>query len=283
MRFLLWAALLAGAGQVSAETTYLGTYVWEGAGPRFGGMSAIEVQPDGQHFLAMSDRSMFISGTFLRAGDQITGVVEDARSLLRSINGDPLTGEWGDSEGLALDPDGNIYVSLEGFARVRVQRGLDGAPRLLPVARDFIGMQQNAALEALAVGPDGAIYTIPERSGRSDRPFPVYRSVQGVWDIPFSIPRRDAFLVSGADIGPDGRLYLLERDFTGLGFRSRVRRFDLTGGAEEVLLETDTGTHDNLEGIAVWADTLGIRITMISDDNFRFFQETQIVEYRVSD
>ena len=283
MRFLLWAALLAGAGQVSAETTYLGTYVWEGAGPRFGGMSAIEVQPDGLHFLAMSDRSMFISGTFLRTGDQITGVVEDARSLLRSINGDPLTGEWGDSEGLALDPDGNIYVSFEGFARVRVQRGLDGAPRLLPVARDFIGMQQNAALEALAVGPDGAIYTIPERSGRSNQPFPVYRFVQGVWDIPFSIPRRDAFLVSGADIGPDGRLYLLERDFTGLGFRSRVRRFDLTGGAEEVLLETGTGTHDNLEGIAVWADTLGIRLTMISDDNFRFFQETQIVEYRVSD
>ena len=89
MRFLLWAALLAGAGQVSAETTYLGTYVWEGAGPRFGGMSAIEVQPDGLHFLALSDRSMFISGRFLRTGDQITGVVEDARPTSGSCKAPP--------------------------------------------------------------------------------------------------------------------------------------------------------------------------------------------------
>ena len=49
----------------------------------------------------------------------------------------------------------------------------------------------------------------------------------------------------------------------------------------EVLLTTVTGTHDNLEGLTVWKDAAGLRATMISDDNFRFFQQTQIVDYRL--
>jgi hypothetical protein len=283
MRLLSLMILLAGAGPAVAGTTYLGTYVWAGPGPRFGGFSAIEVQPDGLHFLVLSDRAMMIDGVFERADGLITGVTEAGRHLVRDIKGDAMVGRWADSEGLAVAPDGQIYMSFEGLPRVRVQNGVEGGPRLLPAPAEFQAMQENAALEALAIGPDGAIYTIPERSGRQDRPFPVYRFQAGQWDVPFSIPRREEFLISGADIGPDGLLYVLERDFTGLGFRTRVRRFDLTGGGEEVLLETDTGTHDNLEGISVWADNLGMRITMISDDNFRFFQETQIVEYRVTD
>ena len=76
---------------------------------------------------------------------------------------------------------------------------------------------------------------------------------------------------------------MLERDFLGIGFRSRVRRFDLTGGNEQVLLETRLRAHDNLEGISVWQDEQGLRMTLISDDNFRAFQRTEIVEYRLTD
>ena len=36
-------------------------------------------------------------------------------------------------------------------------------------------------------------------------------------------------------------------------------------------------------GIAVWEDGQGIRITMISDDNFLFLQRTELVEYRIRD
>jgi len=91
-----------------------------------------------------------------------------------------------------------------------------------------------------------------------------------------------------ADFGPDGRLYVLERQFRGLmGFASRVRRFRLGMDrllAEETLLETAVGLHDNLEGLSVWRDAGGaLRLTMIADDNFSFFQRTEIVEYRVAD
>jgi hypothetical protein len=144
-------------------------------------------------------------------------------------------------------------------------------------------MQTNASLEALAIDSDGTLYTIPERSGGATQPFPVFRLRNGIWDQPFSIPRRGAFLVTGADIGPDGQLYVLERDFLGIGFRSRVRRFDLTGGNEQILLETRLRQHDNLEGISIWQDDQGVRMTLISDDNYRAFQRTEIVEYRLTD
>ena len=86
-------------------------------------------------------------------------------------------------------------------------------------------------------------------------------------------------------IGPDGKLYVLERDFRGLrGFASRVRRYAMEDdkiGPPEHILTTSLMQFDNLEGIAVWADGQGIRITMISDDNFLFVQRTELVEYRV--
>ncbi len=148
-------------------------------------------------------------------------------------------------------------------------------------------MQNNSSLETLAIDAEGALYTLPERSGKLSRPFPVYRYRGGTWDQPFSIPRRPPYLPVGGDFGPDGKFYLLERHLNGIfGFQSRVRRFDLgpdqvTG--EKILLETKTGTHDNLEGIAVWQDAEGFtRITMISDDNFKSFQRTEFVEYRLT-
>ncbi|WP_299349376.1 hypothetical protein [uncultured Shimia sp.] len=57
------------------------------------------------------------------------------------------------------------------------------------------------------------------------------------------VPRLDGFDPVGADFGPDGRLFILERGFNGVGFRSRVRRFDVTeGGAQNEVEVLRTGT-----------------------------------------
>ena len=110
----------------------------------------------------------------------------------------------------------------------------------------------------------------------------------GAWDAKLSVPRRGRFSPVAADFGPDGRLYVLERAFRAVGsFSSRLRRFDLGADGltgEATLLETPFELHDNLEGLSVWRDDQGVlRATMISDDNFIFVQQTQIVEYRLPD
>ncbi|MCG3269149.1 esterase-like activity of phytase family protein [Yoonia sp. I 8.24] len=277
MRLICALGAIVWGACATADTTYIGSYLWTSDNPQFGGISAIYLSGDGLEFIAVSDRSFFVTGNITRV-DGIITAVENAQ-----ITSMTDTGTQGDSEGIAVAKSGAIYVSFEGVHGVRQFDGVDGASTPFPTADAFAGMQNNSSLEALAIAPDGALYTIPERSGRATRPFPIYRFKNNAWDQPFTIPRRGAFLVVGADIGPDGNLYILERDFTGFGFRSRVRRFDLNGQNEELILETGPLFHDNLEGISVWDDGVGMRITMVSDDNFRLFQRTEIVEYRISD
>ncbi|SEP63642.1 hypothetical protein SAMN05428995_101357 [Loktanella sp. DSM 29012] len=291
MRALIVAALAllvgcqsVGDAQAEPTVTYLGRYVWTDSDPAFGGLSGLELNADGTRIWAQGDRGVLWTGVVTRDGDQVTGITTDPPRVLRISTGEPVSGATADPEGLALSADGTLFVSFEGLARVAAYPDLDGPAVRVPRPDMFRGLQNNSALEALAIGPDGALYTLPERSGGTHRPFPVYRYAGGVWTTVFDIARTDAFLPVGADIGPDGLLYLLERDFTGFGFRSRVRRLPLDGSASELLLQTRTGTHDNLEGISVWRDDAGdIRLTMVSDDNFRWFQTTEILEYRVSD
>ena len=285
-QILFLLTLLAGCGQVFGETaapgvTEVGRFLWTDPDKEFGGLSGIDLSPDGRTFTAVSDRGTLWQGTVERKGQVVSGMTVAHKARLHDARNRPLDG---DSEGLALSPDGTIYISFEGPARVLAYDTPDGAATALPHPREFNTMERNGALEALAIGPDGALYTMPERSGQARRPFPVYRFRDGRWSVAFSIARTDTFVPVGADIGPDGLFYLLERDFTGIGFRSRVRRFDMTGGQAQTLFQTATNTYDNLEGLAVWRDTTGaIRLTMVSDDNFKFFQQTQIVEYRVTD
>ena len=269
-------ALAACAPQVTAEPV---SYRWIEDDPRFGGLSAIEITDNGTRLTAISDRAMFVRARILRDDNgDITGVTDTQFTALQ-----PATGRQPpDSEGIA-QKDGITFVSVEASHRILRFGDITTRPTALPQHPDFAGLQPNSSLEALAIDAQGTLYTIPERSGRMTRPFPVYRFRDGAWDIPFTIPRRGEFLISGADIGPDGRLYLLERHFTGLGFQTRVRRFDLNGGSEETLFTTTTGTHDNLEGISIWTSPKGLRMTLVSDDNFRFFQRTELVEYHISD
>lgn len=282
LRFLCLLALLR-AVPVYAEAIYLGSYDWRINDPQFGGFSAIEVSADGMHFVALTDRSSIARGTFIRDGELIIGVELSAFRRLLGPTRAPLADAFSDSEGLAIGPDGTLYVSFEGDDGIRSFADLDRPGSDLISTPAFAEFQPNSALEALAIGPDGALYTMPERSGLATRPFPVFHLQDGVWDQPFALARSGAFLIAGADIGPDGKLYVLERDFAGVGFRSRVRRFDLDGSNGETVLLTGLRTHDNLEGISVWQDAQGLRMTLISDDNFRMFQRTEIVEYRLTD
>jgi hypothetical protein len=273
----------AGAPGVHGLVT---SFDWVENDPAFGGLSAIEVSDDGSTFTALSDRSTVFTGHLVRDDTgQITRITDVIIAPLLAENGQPLTRDFDDSEGLAIAPDGTVFVSQEGPARVLRYGHTEDAASILTSPPAFSAMQHNSSLEALAVSSSGALYTLPERSGATDRPFPVFRYANGRWTQPFTIPREGDYLPTGADFGPDGMLYILERNFQGIaGFQSRVRRFSETGAGGETVLETYLGQHGNLEGLSVWRDTNGaIRLTMISDDNYRFFLRTTLVEYAITD
>lgn len=268
---------------------FLSAFVWRGDDPELGGMSGIAVTPDGAGFVALSDYGFWTRGRFRRdARGAIAGIEAPPLRPLQSAEAGRILPGRPDSEGLALAPDGSAYVAFEGMApRVRRYAALDGPAENLPRPGEFRGMTFNASLESVAADARGWVYVLAERPRNSPARYPVYRFRDGRWDRAFFLPRRGGFAAVDATVGPDGRFYLLEREFRGLGgFATRVRRWALDGagqpGPEEPVLETPGGRHDNIEGLSVWRDAEGrLRLTMIADDNFRFFLRTEIVEYRL--
>lgn len=285
---LLALALAAPAAQGGAPRLALDArVVWSEPDPAFGGFSGIEMTEDGAGFLAVSDRGAWASARLARSGDgRLTGVELTGFGPLRAIDGDSLGGDEVDAEGLAIAAEGGLYVSFESFHRIRRYDDIEGPAARVPAHPEFDRLRDNGGIEALAIDADGVLYAIPERSGLQERPFPVYRYADGRWLDALSVPRTGKWLVAGADFGPDGRLYLLERDFSWVGgFATRIRRFDLgPAGLDEgeTLLENGMGSTDNFEGISVWRDAAGeTRITLIADDNFFPLQSTAIAEYRL--
>lgn len=281
--------LAAVAAPAAPRLEFLSSYAFDIDSPFFGGFSGLEVDDEGAAFWAVGDQGAYLRGQIVRNGEAISEIRDlDLARLIHSERKEPMPGSHRDAEGLARLPDGRLFVSYELYHRVWGSDPETAQSIYMDDHPDFAGMQKNSSLEALAVDADGALYTLPERSGELTRPFPVYRLANGEWSQPFSLPRRGEYLPVGADFGPDGQLYLLERDFNGIfGFANRVRRFTIEDGkvtGEVTLLETTTGTHGNLEGIAVWtAPDNTLRVTMIADDNFKAYLDTKIVEYRLVD
>ena len=297
-RFAITFGLLLLTGfQGSAEPQppegFLGRFVWRMSDAEFGGLSAIELAEDGQSFVALGDKGMFLRATVQRDTDgNVTRLAAGPiRPLRAETNDQPLAGRRSDSEGLAIGLDGLAFVSFENRTRVARLDLETGMTRDLEGHPDFARLPRNGSLEALAIAPHGALFAVPEDppEDASMGGFPVYRWADGVWSVAATLPRRGRFLAVAADFGPDGRFYLLERDFRPLGgFASRLRRFDITKtgevGGEVTLFVTPFALHDNLEGLSVWRDDQGrLRATMISDDNFIFVQQTQIVDYLLPD
>ncbi|WP_039018500.1 esterase-like activity of phytase family protein [Halocynthiibacter namhaensis] len=267
------------------QAQYLSSFAPGNVIAGFGGLSALEISEDGNRFFVLSDRAILFEGQFARNQTQISDMLIAPAMSLRDVDGQEFRGKSGDSEGLALSKNGNLMLSFEGVPRLSSvpdthAETIDLIRHTRPDA--FRQLPENAALEALAVDENGAYFTLPE-DPRDGGDFPVWRYRHDLWDQPFAIARHDGFLAVGADFGPDGMFYLLERKLAFPGFASRIRRFTITGdhiSEGEVILKTTPGQHDNLEGISLWRDDQWrIRITMVSDNNYFILQTTEFVEY----
>ncbi len=277
--------MVSSAGH-AADLEHIGTFKWSYPNDDFGGISGLWISDDGSQLEAVSDRGHFVVGSITRQDGVISDVqVSQFAPLIGRDNAD-LSGILVDAEGLARSSDGKRFVSFEGNPRVWRYDTLASRPEWTHKWDRFWKLQRNSGLEALAIDADDTLYAVPERSGAWERPFPVYRLKNGTWDDAIKLDRSGKFLVVGADFGPDGALYLLERTFEWLGgFRTRIRKFELADSGVStgvVLFESRLGQFDNLEGIATWIDDTGrTRLTLVSDDNFSIFQSTQLVEFVV--
>ncbi|WP_299047474.1 esterase-like activity of phytase family protein [uncultured Tateyamaria sp.] len=268
---MLWRSGLALILCATAALSDPLTFVWRTALdadlPRFGGFSAIEMQTQ-DAAIVLSDRGSAFAFSI------------DRRA--RHVAARPVGIAWADrdTEGLAW-ANGQLFFSFEGPAEVGRSNG-----RVLPRAPSYREFPQNGGFEALAGTPDGILYAIPERPASNSARIPVLQLNSGRWSVLTHLPSLDGFSPVGADLGPDGYLYLLLRSFSPVGFRSQVARLDPSDptGSFTPLLTTALGAYGNLEGLAVWQSQSGATcLTMVSDNNFLSLQRSELVEYALTE
>lgn len=290
MRFRLAVALATLAGAIwlgnvqqddSGPAQFSSAVALPSNPPKLGGFSGIELTPTGQDMLLISDRGRVVRGHLTRQDGHLTAANLDPVAPLMTSQGRRVRGKGNDAEGLALAADGTVFVSFEGVHRVLAYDPGRSRARDLPIPAAFARLPGNGGLEALALDPTGALIALVERAALRG-PTAFRLAPQGWQPLP-GYHRNRGFLPVGADLGPDGRMYILERHFIGLGFSSRVRSFqiDATGLHDpQLILTTRPRQHGNLEGLSVWRDTQGkIRLTMVSDDNFLSLLPNELVEY----
>lgn len=280
---LVACTLPANADPVLQRETML---IWQGKADWFGGFSGIEVRDQGETLHLITDKGRLINARMQREEGRLVAITNTNWRKIRYTNGIGVKGPFTDSEGLAIAPDGRIFVTFENRHRLAEVDPATGVMTQMPGHPDFRTFAKNSGLEALAIHPDGRLFALPERSGSRRTPFNMYTFGGNTWQITGQLARHGPFLPVGADFDANGMLYLLERAATPLGFRSRIRRFDPDQTTRGVitLLTTGPAQYDNLEGISVWTDAAGqTRLTLISDDNFLSIQRTQVVEYLLTE
>lgn len=272
---------VAGAPAIGDGADSVAQVPWRDPDPRFGGLSALHVSQDGLRAIAIGDRGMIWQAQLQRdAAGRLVGVQSGGGALLRDTDGEGLRAARSDAEALVIDRAGQMFVAFEGRpARLLRYANPSATPVELPLPDEASTWRVNTGPEALAMDPQGRLIVIPENTLGVG--FPVHRLQSGQWQRVGQIPRRGDFLPVGADFGPDGQMYLLERQFKRPFFATRISRIQPERWDNPAtLLQSQPGQFDNLEGISVGRTLSGkLRITCVSDNNFNWFQRMELVEW----
>lgn len=247
-------------------------------GRNIGGLSGIDVSEDGRQFQIITDRGDLLTGRFLRSSKERLSGASVQKMTKLSLGADFDQERKVDSEAISATVDGTVFVAFEQEHQIRRYSGQRNARIAPPTSTKKI--HRNRGIEALAHDPSGRLYAILE-SVKSDQKFvKIYAKVPSGWQVIHKMPVVQDYTPSGADVGPDGKLYVVERARWGVGFSTLVRRLDLSSGKIEMVMKTHWGRHANTEGIAVWRDQNdSLRMIIVSDNNYIPLLGNEVMEY----
>ncbi len=280
------------------DLEYRGGVVLTSKNPAFGGISAIRVESDGEHFLSITDKGSWLRGRIVYQDGRPVGITEAEMAPILGADGKPLAARgWYDVESLT-ERDGMLYLGIERveqIVRFDYRRdGLQARGEPIAVPPDFKTLAFNKSLECLAAPPRGSplaneLIAITERS--LDSAGNLRSFVLGSDGVArFSVKRTDDFDVSDCTVLPPADLLLLERRYSPTrGVAMRIRRVPLAAikaGAlvdGRSMIEADLGYQiDNMEGIGVHRTARGETIlTLVSDDNFSIIERNLLLQFAI--
>lgn len=287
------------------ELEYIGGFEIKPDRREVGGLSGLVISDAGRDFLSVNDDGFMVRARIDRDDlGRPTGLSAASIRRLQTSKG-PLPRKKGlsDTESLDVyaDQAGRRFgvVSFEQHPAVMIgpigADGFLGSLTSVDLPRELRRLQPNRGLESVAALPLdndlGRFIILAEEAERGavteDQPGWV---LGGKEPVAFRIRRQDGYDLTDAKIGPDGRLYVLERAASlTMGVRCRLRAFLLSNIRPGVVVDGVTLFEaslseeiDNMEGLSIWrADDGETRISMISDDNHVFIQRTVYLEFRL--
>ena len=266
----------------------------------FGGFSGLRLDRDRVHFVAVTDRCKVLDGILVR---DITGTVHDVSNVqLRPLppgpNGKavPKSG-FADCEALEIS-GAQAFVGFEYNSKIaRFDVGPDGSFSNFASVSPQPGIGRlvvNRGIEAIAIFPQasqfaGSFIAIAEETFNAIGNHRAF--IIGAVDVQeLAIEQRDGFAITDADFLPNGDLVILERRF-GMQVSPGVRIRQIsaaqlvpaaTAGGRIIMEATLSNRIDNMEGIDASADATGqIYLTLISDNNFNYFQSNLLLEFKL--
>jgi hypothetical protein len=278
---------------------FRGGLVLRSSDRNFGGVSAIRVAPDGANFISLTDKGWWLRGRIVYDGTRPRGIADAEMAPILGADGRPLAARgWYDAEAIAED-GGTLYVAIERVHQiVRFNYGKEGLVargRPIPVPPALRGLPANRGLEAMVFVPKGlplagTLIAISERGLKGASDISAFL-IGGPSAGSFAVKRTSDYDVSDAALVPGGDLLLLERKFSWTsGLAVRIRRIALAAIKPDavvdgpVLFEADLGYEiDNMEALSVHRVGGEIVLTLVSDDNFAFFQRTLLLQFTLAE
>jgi hypothetical protein len=258
----------------------------------FGGLSGLAIDPDGSRMLALSDRGRWVGARLIHDADgRLVGIGEAEMISIHDSQGDSLYGRMGDAEDIAPLADGGYAVSFERFHRIAIYPGDPFAPgNNRGVVMTLIKAPDNKGIEALVEVEPGLLLGVTEGVFAGGDALQGWLFAKGETPAPLSYAITGSFRPTSFAKIPGGGLLVLERDFSLIaGFRVHLMRLDAaavapgaTLRAVEIATFGSSPTVDNFEGLAVRRDGRGrLLVYMVSDDNFKGFQRTLLMQFHL--
>lgn len=291
-----WAAVIAGSTNVQVtirpaalapgQMTGLklrGAWTLTADRPEFGGFSGLVVR-DGRIY-AVSDRGWWMGAELLEQ-DGTLALRDAVIAPIRGPDGHRYDSSSSDAEGLTLNR-GRLMVAFERNHRV-LRLNPDGLTEAVTDPGAFQRLRTSKGIEALASLPDDRMIGFAEERDGANAPVFVIDSTGNVTES--VLPVSWLQTVTGADMGPDNRLYLVLREFSALfGLSIQVMRYGLGDDdlplpeSSEILAKLGQASGiGNMEGLSLEARPDGsIRLWMISDNNFADDQNTILAVFDV--
>jgi hypothetical protein len=284
------------ANQRFGSLEYHGGLVLKSSNPFFGGLSALRMAPDGEHFLAVSDRATWMQGRIVYRNERPVSIEDVSLAPVLGPDGKPSP-QW-DTESIGSDGE-TLYVGLERINSIAKfdygKKGIHAPGELIDVPPEAKKLPFNQGFESMVFVPKefrlhGSLIAISERGLTEEGNIKAFL-IGGPTPGMFAVKRTNSYDISDASILPDGDILILERGYSeqnGVSMRiRRIRQDDIKPGAVVdglILIEADNRHQiDNMEAIGIHRARSGETIlTLMSDDNQSPRQKTVLLQFGLS-